>query len=50
MTENEFIYNNPTGRFFVNSLNHSFIIDNGVSHDYNKSGGRRKLVDIIKIQ
>ena len=50
MTENQFIKNNPTGRFLVASTDHAFVIDNGVSHDYIKGSGRRKIVDIIKIQ
>lgn len=50
-TEKQFIKNNPTGRFLVSSIGHSFVIDNGVSHDYSKSSsGRRKIIDVIKIQ
>lgn len=49
-TENQFIKKNPTGRFLVSGKGHSFVIDNGVSYDYNKSSGRRKITNIIKIQ
>ena len=49
-TEKQFIKNNPTGRFLVSYIGHTFVIDNGVFYNYNKSSGRRKITNIIKIQ